>query len=557
MRTFKQALGLMPRFRTANLKDLSHWRPQCSVEWLILMTSIFFALACNGLFWSSALGVQSSLRMGTSVLLFLVGIHSLLLSLVVWRWNAKVLLAVLFVASALATHYMRSFHIYLDSSMLRNVLATDFKESRELLTPALIAPLSQLAVVPIILLWRIRLVGRTWLKATVWRMGLMLFSALMISVGVMLSFQDMSALMRNHREVRYLITPGNYLVGLPKALKGSSITQSAEKKTIGADAVATVRPEGSRPRLLVFVVGETARAQNWGLNGYARETTPQLTQMGVINFSDMHSCGTNTEVSVPCMFSSFGRRNYDEDKIRSHQSLLHVLERAGITTLWRDNQSGCKGVCDGLEYQSLGNAQSSSLCVDGRCFDEILLEDLPAQARKNPGDRVIFLHQLGNHGPSYFQRYPAAYRKFIPTCDTPEMGKCTREQIVNSYDNAILYTDHFLTQVIKKLQGLSDYDTAMIFVSDHGESLGEKGLFLHGMPYAIAPQEQTRVPLVMWFSSTFTQSRGLNIGCLSERARSYANHDALFSSVLGLMQVKTSEYDRNFDFFFGCDDKNI
>lgn len=149
MRTFKQALGLMPRFRTANLKDLSHWRPQCSVEWLILMTSIFFALACNGLFWSSALGVQSSLRMGTSVLLFLVGIHSLLLSLVVWRWNAKVLLAVLFVASALATHYMRSFHIYLDSSMLRNVLATDFKESRELLTPALIAPLSLLAVVPI------------------------------------------------------------------------------------------------------------------------------------------------------------------------------------------------------------------------------------------------------------------------------------------------------------------------------------------------------------------------------------------------------------------------
>lgn len=232
MRTFKQALGLMPRFRTANLKDLSHWRPQCSVEWLILMTSIFFALACNGLFWSSALGIQSSLRMGTSVLLFLVGIHSLLLSLIVWRWNAKVLLAVLFVASALATHYMRSFHIYLDSSMLRNVLATDFKESRELLTPALIAPLSLLAVVPIILLWRIRLIGRTWLKATVWRMGLMLFSALMISGGAMLSFQDMSALMRNHREVRYLITPGNYLVGLPKALKGSSITQSAEKKPL-------------------------------------------------------------------------------------------------------------------------------------------------------------------------------------------------------------------------------------------------------------------------------------------------------------------------------------
>lgn len=555
MSTFKQAPGPVPQFRTANFKSLAHWRPQCSIEWLILMASVFFALACNGPFWSSALGVQPSVRMGISVLLFLVGIHGFLLSLIVWRWNAKVLLTVLFIASALATHYMRSFHVYLDAGMLRNVLATDLRESRELLTPALIAPFAVLAVCPILVLWRTRLVGRTWLKATAWRIGLMTFSILMTVGGAMLSFQDMSALMRNQREVRYLITPGNYLVGLPKALKGSSLAQPAEKLPVGVDAVATVRPAGSRPRLLVLVVGETVRAQNWGLNGYARNTTPQLAQAAVINFSDMHSCGTNTEASLPCMFSPFGRRNYDEDKIRSHQSLLHVLEHAGISTLWRDNQSGCKGVCDGLESQSLRNTQNPVLCAGGQCFDEILLDDFPSEVRKKPGDRVIVLHQLGNHGPSYFQRYPAKFRQFVPTCETSELGKCSREQIVNSYDNAILYTDFFLTETIKQLQGLADYETAMMYVSDHGESLGEKGFFLHGMPYPIAPQEQTRVPWVIWLSPAFTQSRRLDLGCLSERAHAYTDHDALFSSVLGLMEIKTRDYDRKLDVFAGCDDK--
>ncbi|HEX7989943.1 MAG TPA: phosphoethanolamine--lipid A transferase, partial [Stenotrophomonas sp.] len=471
---------------------LQEWRPEISTEALILIASTFFALVCNNLFWRSAIATNpSSVLFAVSLFALLVSVHAILFSLLIWRWNAKLVLTALFITTAFATHYMNSYNVYLDADMLRNVLATDHKESRELMTPALLLPLIGYGLLPTALLWRVRLRKRSWGSTLLWRVGFLLAVIVAGGAGTMLSFQNISALMRNHCEVRYLATPVNYIIALKQNLAGSSPMQKQPKLPLGTDAKALPRAAGSKPRLLVLVVGETVRAQNWGMNGYARQTTPELAQTGVINFPDMHSCGTSTEVSLPCMFSPFGRHDYDEKKIRGHQSLLHVLEHAGIATLWRDNQSGCKGVCDGLEIQRLDDATTPGLCADGRCMDEILLQNLADQVRAKPGDRVVILHQLGNHGPSYFQRYPAQFRQFAPTCDTADLGKCSREDIVNSYDNAIRYTDHFLTRTIAALRGLDDYDTAMIYLSDHGESLGEKGLYLHGVPYAIAPEEQT------------------------------------------------------------------
>jgi lipid A ethanolaminephosphotransferase len=528
-------------------------RPRLSTEALIVLASLFFAIAGNGLFWSSAMATHpGSVRYALSLLLLLLGTHAFLLGLLVWRWNAKGVVSALLMLTMLASHYMSRYHIYLDPDMLRNVLATDRRESSELLTASLAGPLL-LAMVPTFAVWRIKLTGRRWTGALAWRAGFLLLAAGVALGGALLSFQEISALMRNQREVRYLATPANVLLGLPRALRGDNPVQHAPKLPIGMDAQAVPRAAGSRPRLLLVVLGETARAQDWGLNGGIRQTTPELAQKPVINFPDMHSCGTSTEVSVPCMFSPWGRRNYDEKQIRAHQSLLHVLDHAGIGTLWRDNQSGCKGVCEGLPLQSLADAHTPGLCNDGRCLDEILLQDLPAQARAKPGDRVIVLHQLGNHGPAYFERYPPRFRRFTPTCDTPDLGRCTRRQIINSYDNALLYTDHVLAQAIGNLQGMEDYDTAMIYLSDHGESLGEKGLFLHGVPYAIAPEEQTHVPMTMWFSPGFVHDRGLDLNCLRQRAAQRTDHDALFSSVLGLMQVRTALYDPQHDLFAGCE----
>lgn len=532
---------------------LRNWHPEISTETLILLASVFFALVCNTLFWRSAIATNpSSILFAVSLFALLVSVHAILFGLLVWRWNAKGVLTLLFITTAFATHYMNSYNVYLDADMLRNVLATDHKESRELMTPALLLPLLGYGLLPTLLLWRVRLRKRSWGRALLWRVAFLLGVIVAGGAGTMLSFQNVSALMRNHREVRYLATPANYLIALKQNFASSSPMKKQPKLPLGTDAKAMPRAAGSKPRLLVLVVGETVRAQNWGLNGYARQTTPELAQTGVINFPDMHSCGTSTEVSLPCMFSPFGRHDYDEKKIRGHQSLLHVLEHAGIATLWRDNQSGCKGVCDGLEIQRLDDATTPGLCADGRCMDEILLENLAAQVRAKPGDRVVVLHQLGNHGPSYFQRYPAQFRQFAPTCDTADLGKCSREDIVNSYDNAIRYTDHFLTRTIASLRGMEDYDTAMIYLSDHGESLGEKGLYLHGVPYAIAPEEQTRVPMVMWFSPGFTADRGLDMSCVRRRSAQRTDQDNLFPSVLGLMQVQTSVYDRSRDVFAEC-----
>jgi len=532
---------------------LKTWTWEASSETVILLSSVFFALACNGLFWREALATDpGDVFFALSLLLILTGVHALLLGLVVWRWNAKWLLLLLFATTAFAVHYMDSFKVYLDADMLRNVLATDVREARELITPAMVLPLLVYAVLPGVLLWRLRIRPRRAGHALLWRLLFLFGSSLAIGIGLALSFQEMASLLRNHREIRYLATPINYLVALKQNVIISNPVIRAAKTPIGTDARMVPPAVNRKPRLLVLVVGETARAQNWGLNGYSRQTTPQLAGLDVINFPDVSACGTSTEVSLPCMFSPQGRRNYDEKQIRSQQSLLHVLEYAGIRTVWRDNQSGCKGVCDGLRAQSLVDAGVPDICNDGRCLDEILLHALPAEIRAHPGDQVIVLHQLGNHGPAYYLRHPPGFRQFTPTCDTVDLGKCTRDEIINSYDNALLYTDAVLAQTITLLRGIDEYDTALIYLSDHGESLGEKGLYLHGMPYAIAPQEQLKVPMVMWFSPSFAASRALDLSCLRQRARTGASHDHLFSSILGLMQVNTAVYDPEHDLFGGC-----
>jgi lipid A ethanolaminephosphotransferase len=263
-------------------------------------------------------------------------------------------------------------------------------------------------------------------------------------------------------------------------------------------------------------------------------------------------------VSVPCMFAPVGRRAYDEARIRGSESLLHVAARAGVAVHWRDNQSGCKGVCSDLSNDRVDAAVAPGLCQGGRCWDEGLLRGLDERLHALAGGhdtQLLVLHMLGNHGPSYFRRYPRAFEHFTPTCQNDDLSRCTHEEIVNAYDNALLYTDHVLASLIGTLQAHADrVDAAMLYVSDHGESLGEKNLFLHGVPYPIAPREQTQVPMVMWFSAGFTRSDALGLDCLRARARQPAQHDHLFHTLLGLLDVSTSLYAPALDMAHNCRD---
>ncbi len=537
------------------------WRTRwpISTERLALFASLFFALACNLPFLASITAGQPWAQLPTwlfagAMLGLLFALHLLLLSLVLHRWIARPLLTVLLVTTAFATYYMKKYGVFLDPTMLRNVMNTDPAEAGELLNAAMLPHLLMYAVIPLCLLWRVKLVRRPWPRALMAR-GITILAAVGLSLAsVLVVFKDFSALMRTHKEIRYLATPINYVYSSVRVLTAQTHEVNRPRLPIGTDAkLSPSWLAHKKPALFVIAVGETARAANWGLNGYERQTTPELAGLGVLNFRDVRSCGTNTETSLPCMFASIGRRDYDEDRIRGSDSLLHLMKRAGFSVLWRDNQAGCKGVCADLPEERLEALQVPDLCGDGRCLDGILLRGLDTVARDAQGNLLIVLHMLGNHGPAYHKRYPDAFRRFTPTCDTGELRQCSRQEIVNAYDNALLYTDSVLAHTIAFLKEReSRFDTAMLYVSDHGESLGENGLYLHGLPYAIAPSEQTRVPMVWWMSPDFAASFGLDGACLSGQAGKPWTHDNLFHTVLGLLQVETQVYDRSLDISAAC-----
>lgn len=524
-----------------------HYRPTLSTEQLVLWIVVIFSVFYNVPFWQQAfagydlLAVQTWLTFA-NMFLVMTCLNYLVFISLAFRTLAKPLLTLLFLIAAFVSYFTSYYGTYFDASMLDNVLQTDTNEAQELLTASLLVHLAIFFGLPTIMVWRVKVTTSTWKKTILRRLAYCLASTTILLLAIFLSYQEVSSLMRNNKQLRYLVTPGNYIVSMAQALSSQHATANTERSPVGEDA-RTSSHAGDKPTLFVIVVGETARAANWGLNGYERQTTPKLAQQpDIINFSDVTACGTSTAVSLPCMFSLPGRDDYVKAYAQQHESLLNVLAHAGLEVTWLDNQSGCKGVCEGVTTKALSPENYAPLCRDGRCLDEALVQALTTQIGCTSADQVVVLHQLGNHGPSYYQRYPDDYERFVPACTTADLAKCSRDDITNSYDNAILYTDTVLDQVIETLKRQDDYATAMIYLSDHGESLGEKGLYLHGIPYAIAPDEQTHVPMVWWLSNAFSQQQGLDMNCLQQISGQAASHDNLFHSVLGLLDVATDVY---------------
>lgn len=533
-------------------------------ETLILLAGLWLAVFCNGPFWHAVLaehplGQAASWRVLFGVGMTLTAVHLFLPLLLGNRRTLKPILALFFAIAALAGFYMGKFGVYLDPGMLRNVLRTDPAEAGELLTWDLLPRLFFFLVLPLAFLFGLRLEPGGGRRGLFRRLVWLLVALALALGGLALTFKEVASLMRNHKAVRYLITPENVVYSLATTLRQDARAVGAGRQVVGGDAaLGPGWTRRSRPVLLVLVVGETARAANWGRHpgpdGQPRETTPELSRrQDVISFTDVTSCGTSTEVSLPCMFSAQGRRHYDEAAIRGSDSLLQVLDRAGFAVIWRDNQAGCKGVCAGLREERLHAAKDPRFCDGERCLDDILLDSADARVADGQGNRVLVLHPLGSHGPAYYRRYPDDLRRFLPTCDTPDLSQCDRTRIINSYDNSLLYTDRFLAHSIDFLKRqAAHYDTALIYVSDHGESLGENGLFLHGMPYAIAPAEQTHVPMLMWFSPGYQRDFGLDPACMRQVAGRPASHDHLFHTVLGLLDVATLARDPEFDLSAAC-----
>lgn len=529
------------------MRDMQSSRTFSSGQ-LIFAVAVFVALFANSSFFSAAFRVYGvtldSLMLGGALLATIVSILVLFLSALCHRLLVKPVLIVFLLVSAALAYFADTYGTIFDTTMLSNVFQTDTAEARDLFSLQLALYLAVLGIIPSLAIWYAKLEHPHWVTETLARLKLAGAAALAIAAVYLVYGAHISSLVREHRDVVSKVNPAFAVVSAIKIAAQSVSSRKPNVHTVVAPDAA--KPETDRHNeLVIMVVGETARADHWQLNGYARETTPLLKQLGVDNFPDFWSCGTSTAISVPCMFSNLGRSHFESGAAESSDNALDVLARAGVSILWRDNNSSSKGVADRVPYQDFKSPKLNPIC-DEECRDEGMLSGLQEYIDAQKGDVLIVLHQMGNHGPAYYKRYPKAFEFYTPVCKTNDLGSCSTEEINNAYDNALRYTDYFLSKVIELLKKNDHrFETAMFYVSDHGESLGEYGVYLHGMPYALAPEAQRHVPAVLWLGSLI--KRDIVTASVAARSRMTWSHDNVFSTLLGLFEIRTQAYDAKKD----------
>ena len=537
------------------------WHP----AWLVVLVSVWLATACNVPLWREVAALPDhtglhGLRFGLVFAVIVAAGNVALLSLLAWGRGVKPALVLVVLMAAFGAYFMLSYGIVIDASMLTNVLQTDVREAGDLLNWRLAATVLALAAPPLwwLLQRPVRPLGA--LRHVAHNGALLLAAVVVLVASLLLVFQDFASTMRNHTQLRYLINPLNSVYALghiatkPLRLDTSTLLPLGRDAQLGASYA-----QQTKPPLLVLVLGETARSANFGLNGYARPTTPLLSaRSDLASARNAWSCGTSTAASLPCMFSHLGRDGFEGRKANS-ETLLDVLQHAGLAVLWVDNQSGCKGVCDRVAQASTSAQPDPALCPGGECPDTTMLKNLDERIAALPAEQrargtVVVLHQMGSHGPAYYKRSDASLKRFGPECTSNALQECDQAQVVNAYDNSIVATDHFLNATIQWLETQADKaQTAMVYVSDHGESLGEGNLYLHGLPYAIAPDVQKQVPWITWLSPAMQSRSGVATACLQkDLAQRRITHDGYFHAVLGLMDVQSTVYQAEQDIYAPC-----
>lgn len=535
-------------------------RPVVSRLTYIILFALYIALALNVVFYRQAFSLlpvdslhNTLVFLSMPVVAFAVMAICLAIASVIRL--EKVLVTLFILLSTSAQYFMKNYGVIIDRSMITNIFDTTPAESYALLSGQMIVVLGLTALLFIALAWWIKIkpAANLW-RGALMRVGTVLASALLIVLVAGLFYKDYASLFRNNKELVKSLNPSNSIVALNSWYFHHKMDNLPLVK-IGEDAQQkAVMKNGPRKNLTIIVLGETSRAANFSLGGYDRDTNPLLAKDNVVYFPKTTSCGTATAVSVPCMFSNMPRARYDESLAHHQEGLLDIIQRAGIQVLWNDNDGGCKGACDRVPHQDMTAMKLPGQCIDGECYDDVLFHDLEKTIDSMQGDGVIVLHTIGSHGPTYYNRYPPQFRRFTPTCDTSEIQSCSQEQLKNTYDNTILYIDYIVDKAIKLLQSKQDkFTTSLVYLSDHGESLGENGVYLHGLPYSIAPETQKHVPMLLWLSDDYQKRYGVNYDCLQKQAKENDySQDNLFSTVLGMTGVETKEYHAADDILATC-----
>lgn len=529
------------------------WRPELGSVTVSVLTAFYLLALTNWSFWSR--GWRYLEGRPTTFASIAIGVACLYVALCVavsLKYAMKPLFMALILASAAGAWFMDRFGVVIDIEMIRNAAETNSAEAGHLVTAGFVLHMLAYGLLPCLLLAWTKVRHRPFLGKVRGNLAVIAPVLVIALVAGLSHARVYAAAARAHHDWFETLNPFVPLVTAVLFAAGETTDRNVVAAPLGEDARIADAPPGARkPRLTIIVAGETARADDFSLGGYGRNTNPELADKDIRYFSDTTSCGTATAVSLPCMFSVYPRAGYTHRKGLARENLLDVLSHAGVHVEWWDNNTGSKGIARRVTERSLTTGGNPRDCAGGECRDQVLLDALDGWIGSVDRDTVLVLHQIGSHGPAYYQRYPQEFRRFTPDCRSADFSDCTREEIVNAYDNTIAYTDHILAGVIDRLEGQEDrLDVSLLYMSDHGESLGELGLYLHGAPYMIAPSQQTHVPFVLWLGRD--AKAAYSAACLDEEAKAPQSHDNLFHSVLGMMRVETAARDPSLDLLSPC-----
>ncbi len=529
---------------------------------LTILTAVYFTFGLNFVLAGKIYNILTTadglgIIFITTIPLFFISALTFIFTPFISKYIAKPFLVFILMASACVNYGAYTFGVIFNQDMLVNIFETATGEAFSYLNLKLVIWIFLSGIVPSLLVIFTKIEYKSFFIEILRKLLLMVVCAGIIALIALFFYKDYASIARNNPKLQKDIVPTYYLSSTFKYIKNTYFTTPLKYQEIGMDAKRIVEEENEK-YLFIFLIGETARAQNYQLNGYERDTNAYTSIIdNVISFKNVSSCGTATAVSLPCMFSMMGRSNYSRAQFDSQDNVVDILKRAGYKQIWIDNNTGCKGVCKNIETHA--TTQIPELhCSGEECNDSVFLDVIDEQINSlNGQDGIIYLHLLGSHGPTYYKRYPPEHAKFKPDCRTSDLQNCTREEIINAYDNTILYTDYVMSEVIKNLGKHEEtYKTGVIYMSDHGESLGENGLYLHGMPYGFAPEEQTHIPFIVWLSDSMIKHEKMDMKCMKDTAQSGVfSHDNLSHTLLEVMDVKTTASDPKKDMWEHCEDK--
>ena len=430
----------------------------------------------------------------------------------------------------IALYFILTYNIILDRTMMGNLFNTNSEEALSYYHP-------KIYLYIFIGLFFAYLLSRVNIKKSK-RVELLKYGLGILVMGVLLLYLNASKwlwLDKHAKKLGALAMPWSYVIN---SIRYKVRAGKANQKVILLpDANFT---QNNKKMVVILVIGESARAQNFSLYGYKRETNPNLKHHDVVALQNSSSTATYTTASVHSILS------YRGDTSDSYEPLPSYLKRQGVEVIWRTNNWGEPNL-KVSHYERKSNLKLT--CKGEGCeHDGVLLTGLEESLKLDESNKIFYvLHTSGSHGPSYYEKYPKRFEHFKPVCKTVDLKQCTQEELVNAYDNTILYTDYLLGELIDVLKQEENRATLLIYISDHGESLGEYGLYLHGTPYSIAPDVQKKIPFIFWASKKFKEEKGIE-KLDFHNAKEYGQYN-IFHSIMGAFDMNSTIYDKSLDIF--------